>query len=79
MYGVAITGVLFLAFAFFAVAQAAAAASVRRIVYLGGLHPRTGDLSPHLRSRVAVGEVFLASGVPSKRVHESRLSNSTAS
>ena len=47
-----------------AVAQAAAAASVRRIVYLGGLHPRTGDLSPHLRSRVAVGEVFLDSGVP---------------
>lgn len=47
------------------VAAAAAAASVGRLVYLGGLHPSGGDLSPHLRSRVAVGEVFLRSGVPS--------------
>ena len=47
-----------------AVAGAAASASVGRIVYLGGLHPDTADLSPHLRSRVEVGEVFLASGVP---------------
>ena len=46
------------------VAQAAAAASVRRIVYLGGLHPDDVPLSPHLRSRVEVGEVFLRSGVP---------------
>ena len=46
------------------VAHAAAAASVRRIVYLGGLHPEGVDLSPHLRSRVAVGEEFLRSGVP---------------
>jgi uncharacterized protein YbjT (DUF2867 family) len=46
------------------VASAAAAASVRRIVYLGGLHPDVPDLSPHLRSRVAVGEEFLRSGVP---------------
>jgi len=46
------------------VARAAAAASVGRIVYLGGLHPRDVRLSPHLRSRVAVGEVFLSSGVP---------------
>ncbi|MDL5351371.1 SDR family oxidoreductase [Microbacterium sp. zg-YB36] len=46
------------------VADAAAAASVRRLVYLGGLHPAGGDLSPHLRSRVAVGEVFLRSAVP---------------
>lgn len=47
-----------------AVARAAAAASVGRIVYLGGLHPEGVDLSPHLRSRVEVGEVFLHSGVP---------------
>ncbi|WP_442928304.1 SDR family oxidoreductase [Microbacterium sp. MMO-56] len=47
-----------------AVASAAATASVRRIVYLGGLHPDGVPLSPHLRSRVEVGEVLLASGVP---------------
>jgi uncharacterized protein YbjT (DUF2867 family) len=46
------------------VAKAAAAASVARIVYLGGLHPDGVELSPHLRSRVEVGEVFLKSGVP---------------
>ncbi|WP_127793066.1 SDR family oxidoreductase [Agromyces sp. LHK192] len=46
------------------VATAAAAAGVSRIVYLGGLHPATGRLSRHLRSRAQVGEVLLASGVP---------------
>lgn len=46
------------------VAAAAAAADVRRIVYLGGLHPRGAELSPHLRSRVQVGEILLGSGVP---------------
>lgn len=46
------------------VARAAAAASVGRIVYLGGLHPSDVPLSPHLRSRVEVGEVLLGSGVP---------------
>ncbi|GAA4784223.1 SDR family oxidoreductase [Microbacterium gilvum] len=46
------------------VADAARAAGVRRIVYLGGLHPEGADLSPHLRSRVQVGEILLASGVP---------------
>ncbi|GAA1995610.1 SDR family oxidoreductase [Microbacterium pumilum] len=46
------------------VSRAAAAAAVSRIVYLGGLHPDDAKLSPHLRSRVEVGEVFLASGVP---------------
>ncbi|WP_144720304.1 SDR family oxidoreductase [Agrococcus jejuensis] len=45
------------------VADAAKDAGVGRIVYLGGLHP-DGELSQHLRSRVAVGEVLLASGVP---------------
>src|SRR5690606_18125709 len=47
-----------------AVARAASDASVRRIVYLGGLHPAGADLSPHLASRVEVGEILLASGVP---------------
>ncbi|MBY6059862.1 SDR family oxidoreductase [Microbacterium esteraromaticum] len=47
-----------------AVADAAAASGVRRIVYLGGLHPDGAELSPHLRSRVQVGEILLASGVP---------------
>lgn len=46
------------------VAHAADAASVGRIVYLGGLHPEGADLSPHLRSRVEVGEVFLHSATP---------------
>jgi uncharacterized protein YbjT (DUF2867 family) len=46
------------------VAEAAAAAGVTRLVYLGGLHPDDADLSRHLRSRVEVGEVFLGSGVP---------------
>ncbi len=46
------------------VAAAASAASVGRVVYLGGLHPEGVPLSPHLRSRVDVGEVFLRSGVP---------------
>lgn len=46
------------------VATAATEASVGRIVYLGGLHPDGAALSPHLRSRVAVGEVFLRSGTP---------------
>ncbi len=46
------------------VAEAAARSGVRRLVYLGGLHPDDVKLSPHLRSRVHVGEVFLGSGVP---------------
>ncbi|MBX9717592.1 MAG: SDR family oxidoreductase [Microbacteriaceae bacterium] len=45
------------------VATAAAAATVGRIVYLGGLHPE-GKLSPHLRSRKEVGDILMASGVP---------------
>lgn len=45
------------------IADAAAAAGVRRIVYLGALHP-DGPLSRHLRSRVAVGRILLDSGVP---------------
>lgn len=45
-------------------ADAAAAAGVRRLVYLGGLHPDTDDLSEHLASRADVGRVLLASPVP---------------
>ena len=45
------------------VAQAAREAGVRRIVYLGGLHP-DGELSAHLASRAEVGEIFLRCGVP---------------
>ena len=43
----------------------AAAAGVRRIVYLGGIiSGPAGDLSPHLRSRGEVGDILLRSGVP---------------
>lgn len=40
------------------------AAEVGRIVYLSGLHPREGELSDHLASRVEVGDLLMASGVP---------------
>lgn len=46
------------------VARACAAADVGRLVYLGGLHPRGVDLSPHMASRTAVGDALLGSGVP---------------
>ena len=41
-------------------AAAAAAAGVRRIIYLGGLLPATGPRSPHLASRVEVERILLA-------------------
>ncbi len=44
-------------------ARAAAAAGVRRIVYLGGLIPGGGAVSDHLASRRAVEEILL-DGVP---------------
>lgn len=44
-------------------AAAASEAGVSRIIYLGGLNPG-GELSPHLASRVEVGEILMASGVP---------------
>ncbi len=46
------------------VAASAREHGVRRIVYLGGLHPEGERLSRHLRSRTQVGEILLASGVP---------------
>jgi uncharacterized protein YbjT (DUF2867 family) len=42
-------------------ADAARAAGVPRVVYLGGLVPRQGALSPHLASRLAVEETLLES------------------
>lgn len=44
--------------------QAARAAGVERIIYLGGLGEDRAGLSPHLRSRHEVGERLRASGVP---------------
>ncbi|HYN75321.1 MAG TPA: SDR family oxidoreductase [Candidatus Limnocylindria bacterium] len=43
---------------------AAERAGVGRIVYLGGLSPADEALSPHLRSRAEVGDILLASSVP---------------
>ncbi|MGO2520927.1 MAG: SDR family oxidoreductase [Microbacterium sp.] len=45
-------------------ARSAEAAKVGRIVYLGGLHPEGAELSEHLASRAAVGQVFLDCPVP---------------
>src|SRR4029077_15423287 len=46
-------------------AAAAKADGVQRIVYLGGIiSGQDGKLSPHLRSRAEVGDILLASGVP---------------
>ncbi len=44
--------------------QAARAAGVRGIIYLGGLGQAGEDLSPHLRSRQEVGRILGESGVP---------------
>ncbi len=44
------------------VVSAARSAGVRRIVYLSGLHP-DGQLSAHLRSRTAVGDILIESGI----------------
>ncbi len=46
------------------VAESARTSGVGRIVYLGGLHPDSVDLSPHLRSRTQVGQILVDSGVP---------------
>ena len=45
------------------VVEAAKKAGVRRLVYLSGLHPAGADLSRHLRSRTAVGDILLGSGI----------------
>jgi uncharacterized protein YbjT (DUF2867 family) len=46
------------------VAQAAAAAGVEQIVYLGGLGADDSDASPHLRSRRETGDRLASGGVP---------------
>jgi uncharacterized protein YbjT (DUF2867 family) len=45
-------------------AHAAQEAGVSRIVYLGGLHPDGVELSRHLASRKAVGDILRGSGIP---------------
>ncbi|SOD95576.1 SDR family oxidoreductase [Blastococcus haudaquaticus] len=45
-------------------AGAARTAGVGRLVYLGALEPQGEELSPHLRSRIEVAGILLASGVP---------------
>jgi uncharacterized protein YbjT (DUF2867 family) len=45
------------------VVSAARRAGVERLVYLGGLHPARAELSPHLRSRTAVGDILIESGI----------------
>ncbi|ASK66123.1 NAD(P)-dependent oxidoreductase [Brachybacterium avium] len=45
-------------------ADAAARADVRRIVYLGGIHPEGVELSAHMASRKEVGDIMLAGPVP---------------
>lgn len=45
------------------VVAAACTTNVKRLVYLGGLHPSGVELSPHLESRSAVGEILMGSGI----------------
>ncbi|MDL9946217.1 NAD(P)H-binding protein [Gordonia sp. ABSL11-1] len=45
------------------VVEAARARGVRRIVYLGGLHPEGVELSEHLASRAEVGQILIDSGI----------------
>ena len=45
-------------------AEAAKAAGVKRIIYLGGLGDPQSALSPHLRSRQETGEALRVAGVP---------------
>jgi uncharacterized protein YbjT (DUF2867 family) len=47
-------------------AEAARGSELRRIVYLGGLAPDISmqDMSPHMRSRVQVGQILRDSGIP---------------
>ncbi len=46
------------------VSAATAEAGVRRMVYLGGLHPEGVELSTHMRSRTQVGRILTESGTP---------------
>ncbi len=57
--------------------RAAALAGVNRIVYLGGVAPSEADaaehLSPHLRSRLDVGEALRAGAVPTVELRASMI------
>ena len=59
-------------------AAAAAAAGVRRIVYLGGLLPHDGSLSRHLASRLAVEQALLDAGAGVDRASAPRSSSAPA-
>jgi len=53
--------------------RAAASAGVRRIVYLGGMAPAGPKTSPHLRSRLAVGEILRQGRVPAVELRASMI------
>jgi len=53
-------------------ARAAAAAGVRRIVYLGGMQPQ-GPISDHLQSRLDVGEALRSGAVPTVELRASMI------
>ncbi|MFL5320671.1 MAG: NAD(P)H-binding protein [Myxococcaceae bacterium] len=52
-------------------ARAAKQLGVKHVIYLGGLVPEGGELSPHLRSRLEVEETFRARGLPFTAVRAS--------
>jgi uncharacterized protein YbjT (DUF2867 family) len=53
--------------------RAAARAGLRRIVYLGGMAPETAQASPHLRSRLQVGELLRGGPVPTIELRASMI------
>lgn len=53
-------------------AEAARGAGVERIIYLGGIAP-AGQPSPHLRSRLAVGETLRGGAVPAVELRASMI------
>jgi len=56
-----------------AFADAAAAAGVERIVYLGGVAPAADGASEHLQSRLEVGETLRAGAVPTLELRASMI------
>ena len=56
-----------------AFAEAASAAGVERVVYLGGLAPSDRPASPHIASRVEVEEILLELGPPTTALRASIL------
>lgn len=54
------------------VREAAARAGVKRIIYLGGVAP-AGEVSEHLKSRLAVGELLRAGAVPALELRASMI------